>query len=123
MPKVTQIVLPSFLRRILKAYALKAEIRAQGCELQRIGRSRNWLLKATNEQLIAIIDIIETANEDSWLWLGKLLRTHQESFSHQQLLAIAQKRPTITVTELMHVTNCTLAQARRVLDELEWQEN
>ena len=123
MAKITQIILPSFLRRVLKAYALKAEIRELGCELQRIGRSRNWLLKANNEQLIALIDIIENADEDSWLWLAKLLRTHQAEFSHQQLLDIAKRRPTITITELMHLSNCTSAQARRVLDDLEWQED
>lgn len=122
MAKTEQIILPSFLRRVLKAYALKAIIRAQGCELSRIGRSRNWQLKATHEQISRVIQLIEEANEDSWLWLAKHLKACRQTLTHQHLLAIARKRSNITINELMALTDCTVAQARKVLDELEWQD-
>lgn len=123
MAKVEQIILPSFLRRVFKAYALKANIRAQGCELNRIGRSRNWQLKATPEQLTAVINLIDEANEDSWLWLAKHLKTHRQALTHAILIEMAKKRNLTTVNELMALTDCTVAQARQVLDELEWQDD
>ncbi len=67
----------------MKAYALKSAIRAQGCELQRIGRSRNWQLKANFEQLQAIVDFIETQDEASWLWIAKQLK---KQYYHSQVL-------------------------------------
>lgn len=121
--KTTTIVLPSFLRRVLRAYALKAEIRRVGCELQRIGRSRNWRLEGTTEQFYQIVEFIEEAHEDSWLWLAKKLKQESEKLSHDHLLFIAKKNSGITVNELMAKTDCTVAEARKVIDELEWLED
>ena len=117
----TPITLPSFLRKTLKAYALKAEIRALGCELHRIGRSRNWQLKASFEQIEAIIVFIEQSEEKSWYWLANHLRKQYQMLSHDCLLKIAKQKPGITVNELMARTDCTIAQARQIIDELEWQ--
>jgi len=121
MPKTNTITLPSFLRRTMKAYALKAEIRDIGCELQRIGRSRNWQIKANFEQLEKIVSFIEHSNEPSWLWLGKLLSSQHPYLSHHALLQLAKQLPEVTVTKLMARTDCTIAQARKVIDEIEWQ--
>ena len=57
------INLPSFLRRTLQADKLKKFIKQLGCELTRIGRSRNWQLKADYSQIQAIINFIEHENE------------------------------------------------------------
>ncbi len=103
----------------MKAYALKAHIRSTGSDLQRIGRSRNWQLKANRQQLLEIIDIIHQEDEQTWLWLAKLLKSHSEDITHDELLAIARRKPGITVNELLTRTDCTLAQARTVIDELE----
>lgn len=113
------IKLPSLLRKVLKAYALKALIRASGCELQRIGRSRNWQLKATFEQLENIIVAIESSNEPSWQWLAKHLNHKQQNLSHDELIRIAKLKPDITINQLMARTDCTIAQARKIIDELE----
>jgi hypothetical protein len=113
------ITLPSFLRRTLKAYALKAHIREVGCELNRIGRSRNWQLNANFSQLQAIVDFIEHEQEDSWLWLAKLIKKEYKHISHENLLTLAGHMASVTVTALMAQTDCTLAQARKILDELE----
>lgn len=120
MQKTVTITLPSFLRRALKAYALKAVIRSAGAELARIGRSRNWHLTATPETINDIIVAIEQSNEESWLWVAKKLKQENRQFSHLYLITIAQKNPSITINELMAKTDCTVAQARKVIDELEW---
>jgi len=116
------INLPSLLRKVIKAYALKAGIRDCGCELYRIGRSRNWQLKASFEQIEKIIDFIISSEEPSWQWLAKYLATQRQTLSHDELIRIAKIKPDITVNQLMARTDCTIAQARKVIDELEWQE-
>lgn len=119
MEKINTINLPSFLRRTLKAYAIKAYIRQLGCELSRIGRSRNWQLKANFSQLQAIVDFIQSKDENSWLWLEKLLKNQYQHLSHDNLRALAERMGNVTVAALMARTDCTLVQARKVLDELE----
>mgnify|MGYP003637359531 FL=1 len=116
---IPYITLPSFLRRVLKAYALKSLIRAQGCELNRIGRSRNWQLKATFEQLEQTVYLIEQSEEVSWQWVAVHISKQRKNLGLDMLLAIAQKKPGITISELMQRTDCTIAEARKVIDILE----
>ncbi len=113
------INLPSFLRRTLQADTLKKFIKQLGCELTRIGRSRNWQLKADYSQIQAIINFIEHENETSWFWLAKRLKAEYRQLSHENLFIIASKLDNLTITALMTKTDCTLTQARKVLDELE----
>lgn len=120
---IPYITLPSFLRRVLKAYALKAQIREHGGELNRIGRSRNWQLKATFEQLEAITHAITISNEPSWQWLATHLSKQRKDLAFDALIDIAQKKPSITITELMKRTDCTIAEARRVIDVIEFSES
>ena len=120
--KTTTITLPSFLRRVMKAYAIKAIIRDAGCELARIGRSRNWQLTATPEEIHHVISAIESQDEESWLWVAKKLKQDGQQFSHSLLVDIAKKNDGITVNELMAKTDCTVIQARKVIDEIEWFE-
>ncbi len=103
----------------MKAFALKAFIRQQGCELKRIGRSRNWLLKANFDQLQTITDFIDNASEPSWAWLSKLLNKQYQDLSHDELLRIGSMLTEVTVGSLIAKSHCTIAQARRVIDELE----
>lgn len=103
----------------MKAYLLKAHIRQLGCDLSRIGRSRNWQLKANFAQLQSIIDFIKQEDEESWAWLAKLLKKEYQHLTHDNLLAFASRIENITITALIAQTDCTLAQARKVLDELE----
>jgi len=104
----------------MKAYALKAHIRSVGCELHRVGRSRNWKLMADKGQLKKIIDIVEQSEEESWQWLAKYLRKHQEAYTMDELMFIAKQNSGISVNQLMSLTDCTIAQARKVIDELEF---
>jgi len=104
----------------MKAYALKAQIRIIGCELNRVGRSRNWKLVANRDHVYQIIDFVENAQEPSWLWLAKFLKKQQEDITQEELVHIAMKDKDITVNQLMARTDCTAAQARRVIDEIEF---
>ncbi|MBL4942046.1 MAG: hypothetical protein JKY81_10330 [Colwellia sp.] len=122
MAKINVITLPSFLRRTMKAYTLKAHIRQQGCDLHRIGRSRHWQLKANFEQLQAIIAFIEQSDEPSWLWLTALLKSQYRHLSQNELLKIASMLAEVTVSALMAKTDCTIAQARQIIDKLEGLE-
>lgn len=120
--KQLQIILPALVRRSLQAFALKAEIRESGAELNRIGRSRNWQLKATPEQLEEIIQRIECAEQTSWLWLATKLRSYLTFNTFESLISLAKRNPGITVNELMAKTDCTIIQARKVIDELEFAD-
>jgi hypothetical protein len=117
--KQQTIILPSLLRRTLKAYALKALIRSTGAQLYRIGRSRNWQLISNQKQLQQIIQLIEIHDEISWQWLVPLLRKYKAQFSHQELVNLIKLKPSITLNELLLKTDCTLSQARLALDEVE----
>lgn len=119
MDKTNTIILPSFLRRTMKAYILKAYIRQQGCELNRIGRSRNWQLKANFEQLQTIIAFVDLSNEPSWLWVAKLLRSEYKHLTHDELIKIASTLEELTISALIARTDCTIVQARSIIDELE----
>ena len=103
----------------MKAYTLKAYIRQQGCELHRIGRSRNWQIKANFTQLQEILIFIDLSGEPSWLWLTKLLRSQYQHLSHTELLKVATMLEEVTLSALIGRTDCTIAQARKVIDELE----
>jgi len=120
MANPATITLPSFIRRIQKSNTLKTQIKSLGCELSRVGRSRNWKLRASQEQIIAIIGLVEASSEESWLWLAKYLRSQRQQLSHSDLINIAKLKPDVSVSELMAKTDCTVAQARRVIDEIEW---
>ncbi len=106
----------------MKAYAIKNIIRSTGAELSRIGRSRNWQLIANFEQMEQITALIEEENESTWHWVAILMRKQYSCLSHDALLMIAKKNSAITINELMAKTDCTVAQARKIIDELEWPE-
>jgi hypothetical protein len=113
------INLPSFLRRTIKTDVLKAHIKLQQCDLNRIGRSRNWRLKANFKQIEAIIIYIESIGEPSWTWIIKQLKSQYKDFSYKELLKIAYTMENVTISALTAKTDCTIAQARQVIDELE----
>lgn len=122
MPAAHHILLPSFLRRAMRAFELKALVRQSGCELNRIGRSRNWRLTADREQMTAIIELVRASEEETWQWLVKLIEKERGSFTHAEILNLVKRNPGISVTELVILANCTIAEARTAIDEFEWSE-
>lgn len=118
---VQKFLLNSFVRRVAKADTLKDKIRSTGAVLSRKGRSRNWYLKADSRQILAIINIVESAGEESWFWLSKKLSENKQTLSYEDLLQLARELPNITLKKLIAMTDCKLVDARKVLDCLEWE--
>ena len=115
------ITLNGFVRRTLNTYKLKLGIKATGATLTRKGRSRNWQLEANSEQIGDIIRLISESGEDSWLWVGKKLSENKPKLAREQLKEIAKRDPSMTVNRLIALTDCSISDARIVLDEIEWE--
>lgn len=118
---LVKITLSGFVKRTLNTDALKVVIKSTGATLTRKGRSRNWVLQANNQQIHHIINLISQAGEDSWLWVGKKLYEYKPKLSRAELRKIAKQDAFMTVAQLTLLTDCTLIDARTVLDEIEWE--
>ena len=103
--------------RTVKTYAVKALIRETGAVLTRKGRSSNWLLFADKNQMRQIVTAIEESDQPSWQWLAKLIRQKHHQYSYQELLNLVNRDPGITVKQLVTKTDCTLVEARKVIDD------
>ena len=123
MPDKTRIALNSFVRRTEQTPKLKALICDCGGSLSRQGRSRNWVLTISSQQAIALRKAIEEARQPSWLWLANLLTKEQQPLTEAEIKTLATEHWPITVSELMSLSDCTLAEARKVIDEIEWGES
>ena len=120
MSEKVKVMLNAFVRKCVDAYLLKVVIRDSGAHLSRKGRSRNWILIANASQMAKIIHNVEQSQQTSWQWLATLLQQQRQSLTGQELLILVQRNPAISTTQLIYLTDCTLAQARKVLDEAEW---
>ncbi len=119
MAEQVQIILSSFVRKTINSEMLKSHIRSSGATLSRKGRSRNWLLRADHEQIQNIIKLINASGESSWVWIAKKLTDNKPKLNYAELITLAKKKPTITVTEIISLTDCTLAEALSVLHDIE----
>ena len=117
-----KIPLSSLVRRTANTEALKTYIKACGATLSRKGRSRNWVLRANNVQIRHIIEIINRSGEDSWQWMAKKLAENMPPTSRDEILGLAKQNPAITVMQLVIASDCSPAEAREVLDALEWTD-
>jgi len=120
MSDKTRIALNNFVRRTDHTSKLKELISGTGAMLSRKGRSRNWVLTISSQQAIALRKAIEEAGQTTWLWLANLLTKEQKPLSEAEIKTIAMQHWPITVSELMSISDCTLAEARKVIDEVEW---
>ncbi len=115
------ITLKSLVRRTERTHELKQLLKSTGASLSRQGRSRNWRLHASHEQLRAIRKLLSQQNEKSWGWLAKLLADKQPKLNREEIKAMAKKAPNITIKALSIEADCTLKEAREIIDELEWE--
>jgi len=121
MGTVLRIALNSFVRKTPNSDALKQLIKSTGAKLTRKGRSRNWHLQANTPQVLLIIEFIHKSGEEGWLWVAKKISESRPHLSHNELLEFARENAGMTVTKLMAATDCKLLEARKVLDQLEWE--
>ena len=115
--QLSPIPIRALAGRTVNTFALKALIRDTGAVLTRKGRSSNWLLFADKAQMRQIVADIEQAEQKSWLWLAKLIAEKYSQYSYDELLNLVKRNPSITVNQLVAMTDCTLADARRVIDD------
>jgi len=115
------LTLNSLVRRTEKTADLKKLLKSTGASLLRQGRSRNWSLHASHEQLRAIRKALAQQNEESWGWLAKLLADKQPKLNRDEIKALVKKAPNITIKALSVEADCTLKEAREIIDELEWE--
>ncbi len=114
---LTTIALRALAGRTVDTFALKALIRERGAVLTRKGRSSNWLLFADKQQMTEIVAAIEQAEQPSWQWLAKLIREKYQQYSYNELVQLVDRNPSITVNQLVAMTDCTVALARKVIDD------
>lgn len=112
--------LKGFVQRTKKTNQLKLLFKSSGATLTRKGRSRNWQVSVKPEQMIRISQEIELACEPSWLWISKQISDRKLNFSFEELLRIAKENLPVTVTSLVSMTDCTISEARKAIDYLEW---
>lgn len=119
--QLLRIPLNAFVRRTLNTNELKQLIKDTGALLTRKGRSRLWYLQANSQQLLLISELIYKTEEESWFWVAITIASSMPHLSHEELLAFAREKSVLTVTELMSATDCKLIEARKVIDQLEWE--
>ena len=118
---LVDITLNGFVKRTLNTEVLKVAIKSTGATLTRKGRSKNWLLQANDEQIRNIIKLVSQSEEISWHWLTKKLTEAKPKLNRDELKSIAIQNPSITISQLTLLTDCTHLDARIVLDEIEWE--
>ncbi|PCK01458.1 MAG: hypothetical protein COA42_23225 [Alteromonadaceae bacterium] len=121
MTAPVKIILNGFVKRTMNTETLKEGIRSTGAALSRKGRSRNWLLQADFNQIRKITTLIYEADESSWLWIAKKVDDEKPQLNTDELRIIVKRNPTISVSQLVSLTDCSLSEARKVLDEVEWE--
>jgi len=126
LPKVIKtmldIQLNSFVRRIKQANELKALIKSSGAKLSRKGRSRHWQLQGTWQHFETIIEQAQLTEEPSWQWVIETLKNYQPKPQLTDLVNIIRNNPNITQQQLISQTDCTLVEARKAFDVVEWEE-
>ncbi|ABZ77879.1 conserved hypothetical protein [Shewanella halifaxensis HAW-EB4] len=124
MKQEITISLPSLIHRIGREAVKQAQAVAQQftCELKRVRRSRNWGLtgdamqiQAFSQQLKAVQ--LNTGGSEFTYLIRKIdtaLLAHGDKLEPlaAKLIRLIKQEPNITLTELMHLTDCTQAEAR-----------
>ena len=120
--KTTNNIAPIAVRalagRTVDTFAVKALIRETGAVLTRKGRSSNWLLFADKAQMREIVSQVEQSDQPSWQWLAKLIREKSQLYSYNELLNLVTRNPAITIKQLVAMTDCTVTEARKVMDDV-----
>ncbi|WP_153913955.1 ribosome recycling factor family protein [Shewanella sp. TC10] len=124
------IALPSLIHRIGRESVNQAKVIAtkHGCELKRVRRSRNWSLvgeaikvQSFNTQLKSASlksSILKSISQESFGYLSKkieiALLDHADKLEplEAKLIRLITETPSITLAELIQLTQCTEVQAR-----------
>lgn len=131
MKQEITISLPSLIHRIGREAVKQAQAVAQqfNCELKRVRRSRNWGLAGEAMQIQAFNQHLKTqqlsAGTTEFVHLIRKVDTALLSHGDKleplaaKLVRLIEQDPNITLAELMHLTDCTQAEARTARFEAE----
>ncbi|AXN30729.1 ribosome recycling factor family protein [Vibrio coralliilyticus] len=127
MPSENLVVsLPSLIHRIGgdANKQLRIVAKQHDCELKRVRRSRNWQLIGQPEALLDLFNNLSEQSTEFDFVLSKLNVQISQSVkpresTEERLKRILLADPTITLTELMERTGCSLSEARTARFESE----
>ncbi|WP_459681572.1 ribosome recycling factor family protein [Vibrio comitans] len=120
------VALPSLIHRVgketvqsVKQLALKHE-----CELKRVRRSRHWQVSGDALNIQALSSELTQQPENVLFILKKLnlaLQLHQDKLESpaDRLKRLLTENPNMTLSELMEMTHCSVAEARRARFEVD----
>ena len=133
---IIRIQLNSFVHRVFNTEDVKEIIKAKKFTIKIIKRSRNWAISGTAEQIedvIIAIDNYASRKEPKVKWINDAITSAIKDPEKQ--IAVAKTKnipeklkpityltenPSITVTQLAYIADCTLSEARKAIDEYEF---
>ena len=131
MKQEITISLPSLIHRIGREASKQAQAIAIqfGCELKRVRRSRNWALSGDAMQIQIFSQQLKAAQlssgKNEFVHLIRKVDTallnHADKLEPlaAKLIRLIKQDPNITLAELIHLTDCTQAEARTARFEAE----
>lgn len=120
MKESIAIALPSLIHRIGRNAVNQAKELAllNSCELKRVRRSRNWAITGEAMSIQSFKEQLKSQTSSEWNYLIKKLETgllkHADKLEPlpAKLARLISENTNITLAELMHLTDCTLSEAR-----------
>ncbi len=120
MTENVTISLPALIHRIGRDLANQAKeiARLHSCELKRVRRSRNWVVTGEAINIQSFKQQLKSQTSGEWHYLIKKLETallnHADKLEPLpvKLARLISENTNITLAELMHLTDCTLSEAR-----------
>ncbi|GGI79529.1 ribosome recycling factor [Shewanella hanedai] len=117
--KIT-ISLPSLIHRIGREEVKQAKDIAlqHDCELKRVRRSRNWGVSGEAIKIQQFSVTLKIENGDKFRYLIQKITTalldHSDKLEplDAKLVRLITDNPNITLAELIHITDCTMTEAR-----------
>ena len=114
------IALPSLIQRIGGENAKQAKMVLQeyDCQLNRVRRSRNWLLRGEAKMIQSCVLRLKVDNAEAFKYLIQKIESSLLAQADKleplamKLQRLMAQNPCMTLAELMQLTNCTVAQAR-----------
>lgn len=120
MNEPIDIALPSLIHRIGSGSVKQAKVVAQqyDCQLKRVRRSRNWLMQGDAKMIQSCVLRLKADNSEAFKHLIQKIEasllTHADKLEplEVKLQRLMVQNPSMTLTELMQLTNCSVAEAR-----------
>ncbi len=117
--KIT-ISLPSLIHRIGREEVKQAKEMAlqHDCDLKRVRRSRNWTVSGEAIKIQQFSVTLKIENGDKFRYLIQKITTalldHSDKLEplDAKLVRLITDNPNITLAELIHITDCTMTEAR-----------